>query len=60
MQDYFTGNDFPNSDDRRPQSWRETVLALRGEMATHPVIVFAAHLFSLEITILDWQGVSTL
>ena len=50
-------NDFISSSQKRPSTWRETVLALRGEMVTHPVIVAACHLFSIEINILDWQGV---
>lgn len=57
LHNFFTENDFPNSNQRRPDSWHEMVVALRGEMATHPVILSAAHLFSIEINILDWQGV---
>ena len=58
MFDFLTNADFPQRGNKRPQSWRQAVEALRGEMITHPVIVSAALLFCIEINIIDWQGVS--
>ena len=57
MYHFLTDNDYPRNNNMRPGTWREAVMALRGEMATHPTIVSSAHLFGLEINIVDWQGV---
>lgn len=56
MYHFLTDNDYPRNNNVRPGTWREAVMALRGEMATHPTIVSSAHLFCLEINIVDWQG----
>jgi hypothetical protein len=40
-----------------PATWIEAVHKVRDEMATHVVIVSTAQLFSLNIHILDWNGV---
>jgi hypothetical protein len=59
MHRFFNEKEFPRNANKFPLSWKDSVLALRGEVATHPVILSAAHLFSLEFNILDWQGVSS-
>ena len=41
-----------------PSTWRDCVLALKDEMATHVVITAAATLLSLTVNIIDWNGVS--
>jgi hypothetical protein len=58
MYRFLTDKDFPRRNNTKPETWRNAVMALRGEMATHPTIVSAANLFRLEINIIDWQGVS--
>ena len=50
--------DFPSSGNKRPESWPDAVRALRNEMTTHVVITASTYLFCLEISIINWQGVS--
>ena len=57
MYHFLTDNDYPRNNNVRPSTWREAVMALCGKMATHPTSVSSAHLFRLEINIVDWQGV---
>ncbi len=53
--DYLSDMDYSGGE--RPATWIEAVHKLRDEMATHVVIVSTAQLFSLNIHILDWNGV---
>ena len=59
LMDYLNNGDFAALG-HRPITWKEAVMALRNEMAPHPVIVCAATLFHIRIIIVDWQGVSNL
>ena len=43
MYHILTDNDYPRNNNVRPGTWHEAVMALRGEMATHPTIVSSAH-----------------
>ncbi len=56
MYSFLTDKDFPRRNNTKPDTWRNAVMALRGEMATHPTIVSSAHLFCLEISIIEWGG----
>ncbi|KAK3703425.1 hypothetical protein QZH41_014261 [Actinostola sp. cb2023] len=56
MFDFLTDTDFPLRGNSRPPTWEQAVIALRNEMATHPVIVSAAEVYCLEIEIIDWEG----
>lgn len=58
LYNFLSDADFPSCGNRRPDSWDEAVRALRDEMTTHAVITASAHLFGVEIFIVDWQGVS--
>jgi hypothetical protein len=58
LYNFLSDADFPSYGNRRPDSWEEAVKALRNEMTTHAVITASAHLFGLEIIIVDWRGVS--
>ena len=57
MYSFLRDKDIPRNNNTRPGTWQEAVRALRSEMATHPKIMSSAHLFGLEINIIDWQGV---
>ena len=59
MLDFLSDADF-TSLGKRPSQWKQCVLALGKEMANHVVIRATATLFSLNINIIDWRGVSTL
>lgn len=54
---FLSDADFPSLDSR-PKTWKESVLALRNEMANHVVIRCTASLFSVDINVIDWNGVS--
>ena len=56
---YLADADFPGLGNC-PATWRDSVLAPKDEMANHVVIRSAASLFSLNIHIVDWRGVSIL
>lgn len=56
---FLSDADYPSTG-KRPASWHGAVKGLRNEMTTHAIIVAAAHLFCIEITIVDWQGVCIL
>lgn len=59
LHSFFSETDFPSLGER-PNSWQDTVKALRNEMATHAVITVSALAFDLHVTIIDWEGVSNL
>lgn len=59
LYDFLSDTDFPRIK-KRPETWAESVLALRNQMTTHVVILASAHLFCLEIIIINWKGVSIL
>ena len=56
---FLTDGDF-EALGRRPNTWRDCVIALRDEMANHIVLQSAASLFTLNIHIIDAMGVSTM
>jgi hypothetical protein len=58
LWDFLSDVDF-SALGKRPSTWEESVLGLRDEMANDVVIRCAASLFSLNIHIIDWIGVST-
>ena len=57
MFSFLSDADFPSLPER-PHTWREAVLGLRNEMTNHAVIKSMATLFSVNINIVDWEGVS--
>ena len=59
LMQFLSDADYPSLG-KRPSTWTDCVLALKDEMATHVVIRAAATLFSLDINIIDWNGVSYL
>jgi hypothetical protein len=59
MLEFLSDVDFPSLG-KRPSTWEQCVLALGKEMANHVVIRAAATIFSLNINIIDWRGVSKL
>lgn len=56
---FLTDGDF-QALGRRPNTWRDCVIALRDEMANHVEIQSAASLFTLNIHIINAMGVSTM
>lgn len=56
---FLTDEDFPHHGHKRPETWSDAVEAFQEEMVTHPVILSAALLFSIQINIIDWQGGSS-
>ena len=44
---------------RRPKTWEECILSLKNEMTNHVVIRSTASCFSININVIDWNGVST-
>ena len=59
LMQFLSDTDYPSLGNR-PCTWRDCVLALKDEMATHVVIRAAATLLSLNVNIIDWNGVSYL
>ena len=59
LMQFLSDTDYPSLGNR-PSTWRDCVLALKDEMATHVVIRAAATLLSLNVNIIDWNGVSYL
>lgn len=59
LSGFLTDGDF-EALGRRPNTWRDCVIALRDEMANQVVIQSAASLFTLNIHIIDAMGVSTM
>jgi len=57
--EFLSDEDFPLNGNKRPPTWRQSVLALRDEMVTHPGILTAVTFFNVETTIIDWLGVSS-
>ena len=56
---FLTDGDF-QALGRRPNTWRDCVIALRDEMANHVEIQSAASFFTLNIHIINAMGVSTM
>lgn len=56
LLEFLCDADFPRIK-RRPRTWKQCVSALQDEMAPHVVIRAAATIFSLNVNIIDWEGV---
>lgn len=51
--------DFPQIG-KQPSPWQDCVKALKDKMTNHEVIRAMATIFSLNINVIDWNGVSSL
>lgn len=56
---FLSDADFPQIG-KRPSTWQDCVKALKDEMTNHVVIRAMATIFSLNINVIDWNGVSSL
>ena len=59
LMQFLSDTHYPSLENRR-STWRDCILALKDEMATHVVIRAAATLLYLNVNIIDWNGVSYL
>ena len=58
LMSFLSNADFPSLK-KRPKTWKECILSLRNEMTNDVVIRSTASLFSINIKVIDWNGVST-
>ena len=58
LMSFLSDTDFASLKER-PKTWKECILSLRNEMTNHVVIRSTASCFSINISIIDWDGVST-
>lgn len=56
---FLSDADFPQIG-KWPSTWQDCVKALKDEMTNHVVIRAMTTIFSLNINVIDWNGVSSL